>query len=442
MRIEVQGPPGVLASRPLDALEALASIAEADGADREDWLAKAAGAHAPVQRDPLYQPAKDAVAEALRLYRGALPALRAGIRARLEAAARDVDTGNYRRLAGEIGKARRGQLQLITPGVVRDIAKLIRDYHTGVAAVLFGRDAVSDDDWKIAQGLGLVTGDDPVSVAETLHTYGAFLAHIDQANVQSRYGMSLDDFRAEVARNPIPMTQHEHHASRYMRVRGAQAIVGLGNKVGATVGSRLIEADQALDRHMRGIIRDVVSARFGDDTAAQRIRAAGADKGLSDDFFDEQFRTSINRQVSDIGHLTDDWARDIQRIVQTESHGAVQEGMKESWVEQEEELARDQNRAPRRLLAYKLPRPDACRDCNRLHLAGDTPRLYYLDEIEGNGTNVGKKRADWSTVIGSTHPWCACSLHRVPAILDMPKGWRSGESAPKLIGPGGRLVMP
>lgn len=295
---------------------------------------------------------------------------------------------------------------LITPEVAQDIAKIIREHHAAVAAVLYGPEAVSKADWEAAVKLGLVDPSKPEAIFEALHVYGALLAHVDQAELQSRYGTTLADFMAEISKNPIPQTKVEHHSADYMRTRGAQYIVGLGNKKGAKVGTKLIEADQQLDRFMRGTIRDVISARFGDDEAALRIKKLGVDKGLPDDFFDDQFRSTIREQVSDIGHLTEDWARDLQRIVQTETHGAVQEGQQESWTEQEEELAQDQKRTPRKLKAFKLPRPDACKHCIRLHLEGAEPRVYYLDEITANGTNVGRKAPDWLIVIGSIHPWC------------------------------------
>jgi len=148
----------------------------------------------------------------------------------------------------------------------------------------------------------------------------------------------------------------------------------------------------------------------------------------------------VKEMVSDVGHATKDWARDIKRIVQTESHSAIQEGLKESWEEQEAQRAVEKEEPPKKLLAFKLTRGDACSHCDQLHTQGGAPRIYYLDEITGNGTNVGRKAAEWKVVIGATHPHCYCTLHKVPRMLEMPEGWHSGDAAPSVIGPGGAIM--
>jgi hypothetical protein len=331
---------------------------------------------------------------------------------------------------------------LITPEVARDIAQIIREHHGAMAAVLYGREAVTQQDWDMAVSLGLI---DPTATKEELLeamlAYGAMLAHLDQASQQSRYGETLDAMRAEIRRNPIPQTEIEAHAARHAAQRGADAIVGLGNVVDRKTGQILIDRDRELDRRMRGLIRDVIAARYGDDEAAKRVKEAGADKGLTADFFDGQFRSTVARQVSDIGYLTEDWSRDLERIVQTENTFAIHHAQAEAYEEQERELARETGEA-RPVLVFRLPRGDACRYCIELYLDGGVPRIFKLQHLVGNGTNIGKRRAAWQPIEGPTHPFCGCSLHRVPSILSMPPGWRSGQAAPTVIGPGGQVVMP
>ena len=331
---------------------------------------------------------------------------------------------------------------LITPEVARDIAKIIRDHHTAVVAALLGRRAVSQAEWTLAANLGLVS-DEPgqgMPTMEALHAFGALVAHRDQAPE----GMTLSAFLDHVRKHPVPRTQLEHHAAAYNSRYGAHYITGLGDRVVGQVLGMAHEADRETESKTRGLLRDITSAKFGDEEAATRLREAGIERELGETFFEDEFRSSIKRTTSNMGHATEDWTRDLQRIAQTEGHWAICEGVKESWIEQEEAQARDEERSPRRILAYKLPRPDACDHCVRLHLQAGNPRLYWLDEIQGNGTNVGRKAQDWLIVIGSTHPWCGCTLHRVPFILvekvTNTKGWRSGKAAPSVIGPGGDIL--
>lgn len=96
MRVEVIGKEGELAGHPEAALDALAKAAEADGADRRDWLEKAvagAGATAlsvPVHGEPAYEMVDELTAEAERAYAHVMTLMREAIRERLDEARRDA----------------------------------------------------------------------------------------------------------------------------------------------------------------------------------------------------------------------------------------------------------------------------------------------------------------------------------------------------------------
>lgn len=101
MRIEIQGAPGELASRPSAALDALAKAAVEDGADLDLWLEKAlagAGATAraaPVTREPAYQVVADSVEQAHGAFGTVMTMCREAIKERLLLAAREADTTRY-----------------------------------------------------------------------------------------------------------------------------------------------------------------------------------------------------------------------------------------------------------------------------------------------------------------------------------------------------------
>ena len=77
MRFTVEAVPGIVASDPEGAVLALADIAEADGADRADWLEKAghAASTIPVAGEPRYRVVRDAVARADTVFRTAMAAM-------------------------------------------------------------------------------------------------------------------------------------------------------------------------------------------------------------------------------------------------------------------------------------------------------------------------------------------------------------------------------
>lgn len=107
MKVEVHALIGEVADNPEQALSALADIAEADGACRDDWLAKASTSLVKVETDtgyhkkPVYQPVADAVKAAGDLHDRVMVSLRSAIRERLEQAAREADTSQYTELIEE-----------------------------------------------------------------------------------------------------------------------------------------------------------------------------------------------------------------------------------------------------------------------------------------------------------------------------------------------------
>ena len=335
----------------------------------------------------------------------------------------------------------------VTAEIAAQVAEIIREHHAGVVAAIYGEDAVSPEDWTRAVDLGLVDPTaPPETIAAQLYEYGIYMTHVGHADIQDRYGETTETFLDEIERNPIPMTVYEMKAAEASVAQAGQYIVGLGNKVGATLGSSLIEADSALDNELRSTIRDVISAKFGDNDAASRMKERGIADDIGEDpesFFDDSFRSSIDRMSSDMGHATQDWSRDFDRIANTENQRSVNRGLSDGWQERAEEQAKEDEVPVNRIVAYKIAKPDACKHCERLHNDRDgSPRLYYLDELEGNGTNFGRKAADWQATVDPVHPWCACALVRVPSFIQLPKSWRSGQAEPSILGPGGSWVIP
>jgi hypothetical protein len=114
----------------------------------------------------------------------------------------------------------------------------------------------------------------------------------------------------------------------------------------------------------------------------------------------------------------------MQRLAATEMQFAREEGAAH-------ELQR--GRDPKDVRVAKMPTPDACKDCVRLHLTdgkGSAPRIFKLSELQANGTNVGRNRQAWEATVGPVHPWCEC------ALLEVPDGWgfdEHGAMVPEIL---------
>jgi len=108
--------------------------------------------------------------------------------------------------------------------------------------------------------------------------------------------------------------------------------------------------------------------------------------------------------ASELGHKTGDWRRNFGRIAEFTSHQAFDEGRAALYKRKHGEGA----------LVYKQPYEGACKHCIGMYLTkgpGSAPIIFLLTTLEANGTNIGKKTTDWNPVVGSTHPYCRCTLH-------------------------------
>jgi len=67
--------------------------------------------------------------------------------------------------------------------------------------------------------------------------------------------------------------------------------------------------------------------------------------------------------------------------------------------------------------AYKHVFDEACSTCVRLYLTngvGSQPKVFLINELMSNGSNIGRKKDDMKPVLGATHPWCRCELEGMP----------------------------
>jgi hypothetical protein len=117
-------------------------------------------------------------------------------------------------------------------------------------------------------------------------------------------------------------------------------------------------------------------------------------------------RKSIQSIISEWGNKTGNWQRDYGRIAETEMNSIFNLGRATQFKERHGED----------VLVFKETFSGACRHCIRLHLTGgigSKPIVKPVDEIIANGTNIGRKVADWKFTIDSEHPFCRCILKYV-----------------------------
>ncbi|NLY08559.1 MAG: hypothetical protein GXZ11_01455 [Tissierellia bacterium] len=108
--------------------------------------------------------------------------------------------------------------------------------------------------------------------------------------------------------------------------------------------------------------------------------------------------------AQELRKITGDTKQDWDMVIRTELKNNDLEGMASAILDNKSPLSNDG--AETRI--FKQPNPDACKHCKRLYLEpnGLTPRVFKLGELMANGTNIGKKVADWQATLGTLHPHC------------------------------------
>lgn len=181
----------------------------------------------------------------------------------------------------------------------------------------------------------------------------------------------------EMARH-VPFTRFERDQMAFVEREAVRHISGLGEGIASTVQGAAEEAHQIM--RYRGFIRE---------TAREGLLNRWSWKDLS----------------GELGRRTGDWARDWDRIARSELQNATNDA-------DASKIARD-NKGDDPLV-YKLPRRNACRYCIELYLRdGDfsKPRIFRLSTLIANGSNVGRKVAQWRPTKNIAHPNCNCTLY-------------------------------
>ena len=180
----------------------------------------------------------------------------------------------------------------------------------------------------------------------------------------------------------LPLDYREKQALDSLKYQAYNEIRGLGNKINMDTQRIQVEVDRAQRLQYEKVIRDA------------------AKKAIID-------RQSVKQMASEIGHKTQDWARDLDRISDFIMHNAHDMGRA-----MQIKRAHGQNAE-----VYKHVFDQACSTCVKLYLTsgmGSQPRVFKVDELIANGSNIGRKQKDWKPVIGATHPWCRCQLESLP----------------------------
>jgi hypothetical protein len=256
----------------------------------------------------------------------------------------------------------------VTPEQLEHVRNTISNYHWAFVANTIGPEMVPKEILEELKEAGLV--DIESEFPREAYQFGSQAAQ-DAATKR----LSLKEYQSKQKQDPPRMAPQERNAVQWAKQNAADSVTAMGDQMKVRVSRKVVEAVQS--------------------------------------------RRSVKALKLDLGHLEEDWSRDWDRVAVTEVQNSMEAGTADSI---------EADFGPEEMVS-KIPAPDACPHCNRLHLGPDGhPYIFKLSELRANGTNVGKKVADWQAVVGTIHPNCACMMVRVPT------GWgydETGSLVPK-----------
>lgn len=263
---------------------------------------------------------------------------------------------------------------LFTLNQIQQITGII-DFHSSYLIFqVLGKESLTDFDKVILEqnGIdvaGLVSKFPPYWQSYVFGKLTAQLSNYQAGKIE------YDDFLKYIQRGQyVPFSKREQQSYEIARQKSYGHIKGLGDKMKNQVNDIITEEVYRTREDYEKIIGDEIK------------------RGVVD-------RKSIQSIVSEIGHKAGEWNRDWGRIVETEMQDIFNRG-------RAEQIKSDKGSD---VLVYKEVYSKACRWCIKLYLTngvGSQPKLFSLQELEANGTNVGLKVNDWKATVSPAHPHC------------------------------------
>lgn len=260
----------------------------------------------------------------------------------------------------------------LTRSQIRQIQRIINDHMEVLMQITVGDGKPSP---RLVKKLGLP--ETIVDLITTSYKYGK-LGVLQGKDLST---MSESDVK-KLMRN-VKLTKSQQNSVDYSKIKAQQSIDSLSQRITSSVVTMAIQSDLS----MWEAVKEVIPAAMENDTPRYKV-------------------------IQELREKTGDWERDWHRVAHSEMWDAKLQGEAEAIMNDESPLSKDKGET----LVYKRPAHNCCNKCRQLYLEKDgvTPKVFRLADLMANGTNYGKKQADWLPTLGILHPNCMCTLNVMP----------------------------
>lgn len=211
---------------------------------------------------------------------------------------------------------------------------------------------------------------------------------------------SVEDMRAQ---QRAPGVKPEGEAHEYAVEHANENTAQLIEKLRMDVSTRL-----------EGLIRESNNKYKAD--ALQNLNRPDS----QDELMKESMIGEIKQSLRDAtGNANKDW----DRIATTEVSNVI------GLASTDRIVAKNQDKSMDEVYVFRITQgASACKYCKQFYVDSDgSPKVYRLSTLLSNGSNYGKKTADWKGTVTATHPNEKCSQ-----VIELPPGY--------MVKPGGSIT--
>lgn len=270
---------------------------------------------------------------------------------------------------------------IFTPAEIQQLALILERTHLAFIGSQLGTDILTPKDVRTLREHGIDVSLMPkTGKVDLAFKFGLLAQALGKKEARN---MSFAEMKGFIESGHfVPLSTQEKFALQAVKQHAYSDIKGLENRIVRDTNQIVIEKSRARRLRYEKLIRDV---------AVKSVRNGA----------------TASQMASELGHKTQDWARDFDRIADYVLHESFDLGKAYSVQRSFGDNA----------LVYKEVYDGACDHCQDLYLTdgiGSRPKLFVLKDLLANGSNVGRKTKEWLPVVGPTHPWCRCELENVP----------------------------
>lgn len=266
---------------------------------------------------------------------------------------------------------------LVSANATKNIDKLVDDYYRLMTYVLIGDSLMSDEDKLKLEQAGLITGMTPLmdviySLVRKQPAEGYGTATIQQL---------MDSTRI----SSIPVIMSDVHQATLDNARMAftdtieATKAELKKQVRQKISDANKKAKQEASVHRYTSVPNAMQEK--DDNLAVLAAALALIPAAVQAVFIRSFTTNLTDMVN-------------EAVLDKITERSLLTGVAPGDVEVFKKVVNDSH---------------LCPWCARFYGVTE-PKIYKLKDLQANGSNYGKPKAQWKPVVGSTHPLCRCEL--------------------------------